>query len=266
MPGFKPRRSRIIFAQRQVWAEPALRHLEVAASLQDSLTRSQLQQSFSSSLLDLERHERELEREKQRRVRIWIAISAIAVGFLIIWLYRNNHRKKIALKDLMGKMDSIRDQLTHSEREKNALVNSILEEQIDALHLLSEEYFRCNENKKQSLYYKAFRQRLSDLRDHQATIPELENQVNRLRSNAMAVLREEVPSLSPYSYKLSTLFFAGLPYEVISLLTQSSVLTLRTQKSLIKKAILQQRPPHADFLLACLDSAVKRPAGRPREK
>ena len=230
----------------------ALVHLEKAVSLQDSLTRNQFRKSFSASLLEQERIERKMETDQHRRLLAWLLLGGWAMAVTILLLVRSVQTKRKDIRDLMGRMDMISSEWEQVSKEKTALADTILREQVDALRILSEEYFKNGETRQQRHYYQAFKQQLMDIRNHTAEIGRMEEHVNRFKDNAVALLREEVPGLSPYSYKLAVLFFAGLPYELISLLVQSSVATLRTQKSLLRKAIMDAGAPHRDLLLSYL--------------
>ena len=230
----------------------ALVHLEKAVSLQDSLTRNQFRKSFSASLLEQERIERKMETDQHRRLLAWLLLGGWAMAVTILLLLRSVRTKRKDIRDLMGRMDMISSEWEQVSKEKTALADTILREQVDALRILSEEYFKNGETRQQRHYYQAFKQQLMDIRNHTAEIGRMEEHVNQFKDNAVALLREEVPGLSPYSYKLAVLFFAGLPYELISLLVQSSVATLRTQKSLLRKAIMDAGAPHRDLLLSYL--------------
>ena len=230
----------------------ALVHLEKAVSVQDSLTRNQFRKSFSASLLEQERVERKEETDRHRQLLVWFLLGGWAMVVTILLLLRSVRTKKKEIRDLMGRMDVISADWEQVSKEKTALADTILREQVDALRILSEEYFNNSETRQQRRYYQAFKQQLMDIRNHAAEIGRMEEQVNRFKDNAVALLRKEVPDLSPYSYKLAVLFFAGLPYELISLLVQSSVATLRTQKSLLRKAIMDAGAPHRDLLLSYL--------------
>ena len=181
---------------------------------------------------------------------IWtLFLILIALGFFALFCVKLRENKR--LRELIR---TLNDALARTAKEKDMIANHILAEQIDALHLLSEEYFKADEYHRQAEYYKAFRRQLAKLRDHDSTIPELEGQVNIFKDNAMALLRKEVPALSQFTFKLATLFFAGLPYESVSLLVQITPATLRTRKSLLRKAIIEADPLHKELFLACLDS------------
>ncbi len=70
----------------------------------------------------------------------------------------------------------------------------------------------------------------------------------------MRKLGEQVPRIDKEKRKIIALFFAGLPYETIQLITKSvSIDSLRMQRSRFRKQIKDANAPDAELFLSMLD-------------
>ena len=162
-------------------------------------------------------------------------------------------------------MSDIRQKLEMEREERNLLANSIIIQQVNALHLLTEEYYKSESRSRREKYFKAFDKTLDEFRRHDSELKDLEQSVNQLKGNALYLLREEFPNETRHFYRMCTFYFAGFPYNLIHLLTKSSVSTLKAGKSHIRKRFMDSEAPHKDLFLTLLDSAERRPPGRPRQ-
>lgn len=240
----------------------AIRFLERSVTVQDSILRVLLNQSVSAARSAY--YKNEAEKQLQRnRIQTGILVFVIACGILIILWLVLRHRNRI--RNDMALIGEARQKLEESYHERNLLANSIINHQINELHLLTEEYYKSDSPARREKYFRAFEKRLDEFRSHDADLKGLEQSVNQLKGNAMKLLREEYPNETRHFYRMCTLFFAGLPYDMIHLLTKSSIPTLKAGKSHIRKQILSSNTPHQELFLSLLDSAEKKPAGRPKK-
>ncbi len=240
----------------------AVHYLEKSVTVQDSILRVLLNQSVSAARSAY--YKNEAEKQLQRnRIQAGILVFVIACGILIILWLVLRHRNRI--RNDMALIGEARQKLEESYHERNLLANSIINHQINELHLLTEEYYKSDSPARREKYFRAFEKRLDEFRRHDADLKGLEQSVNQLKGNAMKLLREEYPNETRHFYRMCTLFFAGLPYDMIHLLTKSSIPTLKAGKSHIRKQILSSNTPHQELFLSLLDSAEKKPAGRPKK-
>lgn len=238
----------------------ALSYLETATETEDQIAREKLAESVDAARSAYAQKVLSDKEARMKRARIifgaclLLALSAL-IGIQI--------RRRKEQRETMARMDEIQESLSRSAEKNKTLVNAVLLEQVTALRLLSDEYENSDDALTKERFFRVFKKRLGEFRQQDADLSLLESSVNEFRDGAMALLREEFPDGTRNFFRLSAMFFAGLPYDVMSLLTKSTVPTLKSGKSQIKKKIAESQAPHRELFLTLLDSAAKRPAGRP---
>ncbi len=240
----------------------AIRFLEHSVSAQDSILRTLLNQSVSAARSAYFKNEAEKQRQ-QNQVQRGILFAVTAIGLLVILLLAIRHRNRI--RDDMVLIGETRQKLEASYRERDLLANSIIRHQVNELHLLTEEYYNSDGITRREKFFRTFEEKLDEFRRHDSDLVNLEQSINQFKGNAMQLLREEFPGETRHFYRMCTFYFAGFPYDLIHLLTKSTVPTLKAGKSHIKKQILSSDAPHKELFLSLLDSAEKKPAGRPKK-
>lgn len=204
-------------------------------------------------------------KEKESRIRQFWTIALICVGVLLAGLVLAIVRKRRELSEAMARVEAVQQSLSLATEKNALLANSIIKDQIDALQLLSEEYDQSTRPAMREHYFQVFKKRLDEFRNQGADLTLLEASVNEYRDGAMALLREEIPGQSTLFYRNAAMFFAGLPYDLMSLLTRSSIPALKSWKTILRKKLTSSEAPHKELFLNLLDSAVRRPGGRPRK-
>lgn len=240
----------------------AISYLQNAVHCQDSLLHIMLNQSVSAARSAFFKNEAEKQWQRNQ-IQRGILFTVIAIGILAILLLAIRHKNRI--QNDMALIGETRQKLEITYRERDLLANSIISHQINELHLITEEYYKSDSPTRKEKYFRAFEKTLDEFRRHDSDLVNLEQSVNQFKGNAMQLLREEFPGETRHFYRMCTFYFAGFPYDLIHLLTKSTVPTLKAGKSHIKKQILSSDAPHKELFLALLDSAEKKPAGRPKK-
>ena len=244
----------------------ALRFLEETVNLQEAMDRELLQQSFSGAQKEIYKKEVGIQAERVQQQKRQMLAGGVVLILLAVALYVRNTQKKARILGLMAQMESLSGSVERLRAEKNKSASYFLTKQMEQLRILSEEFWDSSDDKKrQKSSYKAFQDQLKAFRKHDSTLADLEGQVNQYKDGLMSLFRQEFPVLSSHTYKMASLFFAGIPYDLIHFLTGTSIATLKSGKSVLKKEIMTSDVPHRNLFLLELDSAQKRPAGRPRK-
>lgn len=243
----------------------ALRFLEETVNLQEAMDRELLQQSFSGAQKEIYKKEVGIQAERVQQQKRQMLAGGVVLILLAVALYVRNTQKKARILGLMAQMESLSESVERLRAEKNKGASHFLTKQMEQLRILSEEFWDSDDKKQQKIFYKSFQDQLKAFRKHDSPLVDLEGQVNRYKDGLMSLFREEFPGQTSHTYKMATLFFAGIPYDLIHFLTGTSIATLKSGKSVLKKEIMTSEAPHRDLFLLELESAQKRPAGRPRK-
>ena len=234
--------------------------METATETEDQIAREKLAESVDAARSAYAQKVLSDKEARMKRARmifgacLLLALSAL-IGIQI--------RRRKEQRETMARMDEIQESLSRSAEKNKTLVNAVLLEQVTALRLLSDEYENSDDALTKERFFRVFKKRLGEFRQQDADLSLLESSVNDFRDGAMTLLRDEFPDGTRNFFRLSAMFFAGLPYDVMSLVTKSTVPTLKSGKSQIKKKIAESQAPHRELFLTLLDSATKRHAGRP---
>ena len=234
-------------------------HLVVhAARVQDSLTRTLLQQSVSSAQRDYYKNEtlRQEERVKLMRKRgiadgiIALLVFALTGGIL----FSLNREKDRKLKEQMARLALKEHELERIHRDNAHLIGSLFSERISRLDKLSRDYFRLEDKAQKDRIYREVKQNLVSLQKDDGLFVSLEKDLNRYCNGIMEKLRTQVPKIKGENLKIIALFFAGYPYETVQLLLNKvSVDSLKTARSRYRKEILEAKAPDSAFFLEMLE-------------
>lgn len=204
--------------------------------------------------------------EKESKLHRWRLTILICMGLLLIGLILVIVRRRLELREAMAHVEAIQQSLDLATEKNTLLANSIMRDQIDALKLLSDEYDQSTNAATREHYFLVFKKRLGEFRNQGSDLTMLESSVNEYREGAMALLRKEIPGQSTLFYRNAAMFFAGLPYDLMSLLTRSSIPALKSWKTILRKKMTDSDAPHKDIFLSLLDSAGRRTGGRPKKE
>lgn len=249
-------------AQLNGYTEESLGHLEQSTESQNRILREKMKQSVSHARQEYTA--RSLE-EKESRIYRQRGIALFGAGILLAGFLVFMHRRRKELRDTMAQMEAIQESLSNAMDKNELLAASVMKNQVDALQLLSEEYEQSTRLDRQGVSSQKFRKQLEELRNQGSDLTMLEASVNEYREGAMKLFREDFPGQSKLYYSRAAMFFAGFPYDLMSLLTKTSITTLKTWKSLLRKAIIRSESSHKSFYLSLLNSAERKPVGRPKK-
>ena len=243
----------------------AYRLLNHAANIQDSLTRVILRQSVSTAQRDYYKQENLLQAEAMKRVRqntIWgCGFGILAVIMVISALIHRSRKKDQLLKEQMAQL-AIHEQDLFSLRKDNAfLVGTLFKEEFNQLNELSKEYYSADDSAKKDIVFKAFKQRLHELRNEDALFESLEANLNRFCNNIIKKLKEQVPNIEGIHLKTISLFFAGVPYHsILLILGAPSIESLKMARSRYRKIIKDSEAEDADLFLNMLEMKKGKPS------
>ena len=233
-----------------------------ALRYEDEVARAKVKQS--TSFAQKEYYQQVATQERFRnRILIICFLIGVTLLFIIIVLLSLRYRNKT--RDDMVRIINLNTLLSSERHKNNTIVNSVLLSQVNTLGLLGEEYFNSNKVEQREKYFREFYKKMEVFRKYDSDLAFLEKSVNSLKNDCMTLLRKEVPGQSKHFYRMCTLFFAGFPYDLIHLLTSMSVPTIRSSKSQIRRRIESLSCPSEELFLSLLDSAEKKPSGRPRK-
>lgn len=225
--------------------------LRAAVAVQDSVTRSLLQQSVTAAQRDALRKEVQRQEGQIRQQRALLAGVAVLGIFLLLVSYLffliRMSRKETRLKELMA-------QLSMVEKDNSTLVGALFSEKINHLVSLSNSYYTGVEANEKKSYLAKFKAEIKKIQNSGELFESLENDLDKHCSGIMTKLRKQMPQMSERHLKFSTLFFSGVQNELIQILMDcNSVSSIKTMRSRIKKEINDAYPKDAPLFLEMLE-------------
>lgn len=227
--------------------------------VQDDYTRSILQESLNTALKDYYREELALQEEKNAREkerRLWMGIlfglGMILMAGFFIWRLKS----KDQILELQLAQYAVVQKENRSIQQDNAhLIGSLFSERLRQMDKLSDEYYAADEKRKKELVFDAFKSYLEEFRRDKDAFKSLEEFLNRYADGIMEKLDKQVPRISGEKRKIVSMFFAGLSYEAIQLITKSvSIESLRMLRSRIRKEIKESGAPDAELFLSMMET------------
>ena len=238
--------------------------LSHSTQIQDSLTRATLSESVSSAQRDFFMSEAAFQKQRAHSAKIriccLIALFLLLMALVYAKVTRVNKEKEHLLKELMAKQ-AISEKDIHRLRDNQlSLISSYYSEKIRRIDRLTNDYFLSDSDHQKEIVFKQFKDSIKEL-NKQDFYNSLEDDLNRYNHNIVSRLREQVTSVRGRSLNITMLFFAGLSYETIAIITQSpSVNSLRVLKNRVKTSIIKSAAKDADFFLEMLE--IKTPTGK----
>lgn len=232
--------------------------IDHAASIQDSLTRILLRQSISAAQRDYYRNETALQEERvkglSQRYVFTIIITLLILSTLVLLSAFHARKKDRQLKDQMADL-VLRGRMMDQLQKDNAhLVGSLFSEKVDHLDTLCGRYFQEEDYQQKESIYKEIKRLVSLLRKDPELYAVLQRDLDRYCNMIMNRLRAQVPRIKGENLQLITLFFAGFSYEIVQLLlNKSSIASLKTARTRLRKVILDAKAPDAELFLKMLE-------------
>lgn len=233
----------------------------IAAKMQDSLTRSLLHQSTIAAQRDYYRNEtliRDGIVKRQKTLLIFGGIIAFLILSLVVsFLVIRAQRKEARLKEQMAHLSLLNES---TQQDNSHLIGALFFEKIARLCSLSGAYYSAADDEYKQEYLTQFKKGLKDMQDSPSLFRSLENDLNQYCSNIMMELRTQVPSMKEQHCRYASLFFAGVPNELIHLIMSSnSVASVRTMKSRIRTEIKNSEPKDEGRFLEMLEPRKQPP-------
>ncbi len=230
-----------------------------AALVQDSLTRVLLTQSINNAQRDFYRQEVQLQelfaKQKQRNGFLIIMIVILTSSLIIVTQLSRNRKKDVVIREQMAQLTLKSGALSETIKQNAILTSSLFNEKYFHLEKISSDFYSCtNETEREQLLLE-FKRQCASFKDNQQLFSDLEILLNKSCNNVMQKIREQVPSIKGKNLSILSLFFSGMPYEIIQILIGSqSVFALRTAKTRFKKIILASNAKDKELFLSLLST------------
>jgi len=237
-----------------------------ATDIQNSHTQSILQESLNTALKDYYMGKLALEQEKaarERDNRIWRAFFVLLFIIVIVAVFLRSLKKKNQLLELqIAQFAAVQQENKGYKQEKALLIGNLFSERLHHLDELSNEYFAADEKEKKDIVFNTFKRYLEQFRSDKDAFNSLEQDLNTYEDGIMDKLGVQVPRISGEKRRIISLFFAGISYETIQLICNStSIESLRMLRSRFRKEINDANAPDAERFLSLLETK-KRSASR----
>ena len=231
--------------------------LDHATSVQDSLTRTILQESISGAQRDFFKEDALRQEENASRSRIGfiiILIVAILLFSISYTLFRlKSTQKEQKLKEIMAELAIGSDTIKRLNIDNASLIGKLFSEHLLNLNQLSKEYFGTEVAKQKEAVFNSFKKNVEELHANADLYAKLEEDLNRFCNDIMKKLRTQVPSIKGIKIKLVILFFIQTPYKVIELIMKGhSVDSLKMARSRLRKEIINSQAPDKELFLEML--------------
>ena len=238
-------------------AEVAYGLLSHATSVQDSLTRSLLEQSISCAQRDYYKNEMILEerlRKNDRERWTFAFILSCSLFLCATALYiRKIRERNTLIQDQMSRMGGDRQYIQQMEQDQAKLLGSLFSQRLNKLNQLSASYKETDDEKQRGKLFLDFKEELNRLSKDKELFHTLEADLDRYCGNIMTKLAQQVPHIKKDNRTIISLFFAGIDYDTIRiLLHRNSVQSLKTLKSRMKTEILESGAPDTELFLRML--------------
>lgn len=263
--GMKRIKSKVLMKRRHF--EEAYRCLEESNTIQDSVYRATLQQSLGAVQRDFYKTELQLEEERRKaeQQKKWYIVSAILVIFLslLIIYKKRERRKRQRIEELMASLDEHKNALLQTRLDKVSLISDLFREKLWRMNQLASEYYSLNEAERKNVVFDQFKKHLKDLRENADNIQAIEDSLNEYCDGIMEKFRSEFPDIKGEKLRIVTLFFAGVDYPTIQLLSPThSASSLKTLKSRLRAMITQSGALHSEFFIKQLEMKKGRSASQ----
>jgi hypothetical protein len=236
----------------------AYKLLNHATTVQDSLTRALLSESVSAAQRDYFRveaisREKQLSETRKRSLLLGI-IGLLMTAIIMSYLFFRSWKKDQALKELMAQLAVNNQNVIQLSHDNATLLATHYSERIRRIDSISKEYYQLDSKDKKDIVFKQFKDYIGELNNDDNLYRTIEDDLNHYCSNLMKRFREQVPEIQDRNLKLITLFFAGLSYETVAIITKAqSANSLKTQRSRYRKIIEESGAEDKEFFLQMLE-------------
>lgn len=235
----------------------AYRLVDNAMRQQDKYIRAHGLDVLDMALKEYYQDELALEkaaRERQRERLLWLGVLAIFLAIICLgYLLYRLRKKDRALEDQMAKFSAAESEHRELQKENVSLIGALFSERLQHLDLLSRKYFTADEKEQKEIVFASFKKNLVNLRSDETVYQSMRQDLDRYQNGIYTRFLNQVPGFKEDSLQIITLFFAGVPYETIELLTRRSKAALKSFRSRLRSAIKEAGAPDADRFLDALE-------------
>ena len=232
--------------------------IDKAMTTQDSFTQSALEESLNVALKEYYHDELDIEETRQKHEKerwIWIILLVSLLSLSIVFYLIAKMRKKDRdLTERMARFATLDSTLQDYQKSNAILVGSLFSERLLHMKDLSNQFFQADESVEKEMVFNAFKKDLEDFHSKGNIYSTLEKDLNTYCNDIVAKLKAEVPRIQGENLEISMLFFSGLPYGAIQLITKrSSIDSLKTLRHRIRNEIKNAKAPDAPLFLGMLE-------------
>ena len=244
--------------------------------IQDSLLTISLKYpllSVKNKYLKSEYENAQLRIKANRTKLSFMCVFIVVVLILVTFIYRNHIKAKdfeisryvevaddlerslIRKRKELEKMAKEAGQTDKQLKESAAFISNMFSKQYELLNKLTSTYYEthgCNKDKE--AIYKYVSREIESLSSDKKSIQQLEDLVNLYRGNIMALIRQELPSLTEMEFRLLCYFCAGFSAKAISIFTGDTTNNIYVKKSRIKDEIQKLDAKIAEQILGVISS------------
>ena len=244
--------------------------------IQDSLLTISLKYpllSVKNKYLKSEYENAQLRIKANRTKLSFMCVFIVVVLILVTFIYRNHIKAKdfeisryvevaddlerslIRKRKELEKMAKETGQTDKQLKESAAFISNMFSKQYELLNKLTSTYYEthgCNKDKE--AIYKYVSREIESLSSDKKAIQQLEDLVNLYRGNIMALIRQELPSLTEMEFRLLCYFCAGFSAKAISIFTGDTTNNIYVKKSRIKDEIQKLDAKIAEQILGVISS------------
>lgn len=244
--------------------------------IQDSLLTISLKYpllSVKNKYLKLEYENAQLRIKANRTKLSFMCVFIVVVLILVTFIFRNHIKAKdfeisryvevaddlerslIRKRKELEKMAKEAGQTDKQLKESAAFISNMFSKQYELLNKLTSTYYEthgCNKDKE--AIYKYVSREIESLSSDKKAIQQLEDLVNLYRGNIMALIRQELPSLTEMEFRLLCYFCAGFSAKAISIFTGDTTNNIYVKKSRIKDEIQKLDAKIAEQILGVISS------------
>lgn len=244
--------------------------------IQDSLLTISLKYpllSVKNKYLKSEYENAQLRIKANRTKLSFICVFIVVVLILVTFIFRNHIKAKdfeisryvevaddlerslIRKRKELEKMAKEAGQTDKQLKESAAFISNMFSKQYELLNKLTSTYYEthgCNKDKE--AIYKYVSREIESLSSDKKAIQQLEDLVNLYRGNIMALIRQELPSLTEMEFRLLCYFCAGFSAKAISIFTGDTTNNIYVKKSRIKDEIQKLDAKIAEQILGVISS------------
>lgn len=244
--------------------------------IQDSLLTISLKYpllSVKNKYLKSEYENAQLRIKANRTKLSFMCVFIVVVLILVTFIFRNHIKAKdfeisryvevaddlerslIRKRKELEKMAKEAGQTDKQLQESAAFISNMFSKQYELLNKLTSTYYEthgCNKDKE--AIYKYVSREIESLSSDKKAIQQLEDLVNLYRGNIMALIRQELPSLTEMEFRLLCYFCAGFSAKAISIFTGDTTNNIYVKKSRIKDEIQKLDAKIAEQILGVISS------------